>query len=312
MTLYASTSVFWYLPEACCTPLNASIVLSQEQSLDSIFLQATSSKPWYPRFHHINSGSESALFTEQIDFVIYEATARPVYGAVYATRIFKTYCDGFNLKHFPFDSVNCSIELETDDDVSYINLSIYKYDLLSNESKLLGDNQIWQYMPGSLTYQVSTFGHRDYTKASFRMAFQRKADYYFGNIFLPILIMALLQLSAFFLEPDETERPMFCITVLLAFSVLITFIYDNTPKVSGTVYIIVLLECDVLVCVIITIYSLLATFLCKYEWTKVHIQITKSTSIRRIRILDLAMFSAMTSVSFLATILFIVKMINQT
>ena len=58
--------------------------------------------------------------------------------------------------------------------------------------------------------------------------------YYAYNIILPILLVTLISLGVFWLPPGSGEKISVGITVLLAFSVFLIIIMDNTPVNSET------------------------------------------------------------------------------
>ena len=58
--------------------------------------------------------------------------------------------------------------------------------------------------------------------------------YYTYNIILPIVLVTIIALGVFWLPPGSGEKISLGITVLLAFSVFLIIIMDNTPVNSET------------------------------------------------------------------------------
>ena len=71
-----------------------------------------------------------------------------------------------------------------------------------------------------------------YAKVTFYVQLQRRAEYYGLNTMLPVLLTSLLIPLVFLLPHDAGEKIGYCLTVLLAYVVILTIVTDGLPTTA--------------------------------------------------------------------------------
>ena len=90
---------------------------------------------------------------------------------------------------------------------------------------------------------------------SFRL--QRRYQYYIAQIFAPQAGLSVLQFSALILPPDKVERPAFSMTVVLAYFFILDMIFEQIPKTTLTVYVVIMTVVKLYTSIFLTIYMLI-------------------------------------------------------
>ena len=144
---------------------------------------------------------------------------------------FKTSCS-LDTRMYPFDSQNCSLVFSTWMHLGNVVklLSLYDEILFDN----LEENGEWKII--SSTAKSSYLQGYGYNLPRFivTLTLQRRALYYALIVCVPILILSILNCLVYLLPPDSGEEISFCLTVLLAYLVYISFLSDNLPRTSKT------------------------------------------------------------------------------
>ncbi|KAJ8317310.1 LOW QUALITY PROTEIN: hypothetical protein KUTeg_005214 [Tegillarca granosa] len=161
---------------------------------------------------------------------------------------FETNCD-IDVSKFPYDSHECKISMigystsEIKLSKSGDGISLDMYDK-SNGQWLVTDAKTTTSSPGS---QISLM--------TFTLTLKRIPDYFVLNVFIPLMIMAFLNVMVFVLPADSGERVGYSITCLLAMAVFLTLVGDNLPKTSKpmaqiTYYLIAYLGMSTISCIL--------------------------------------------------------------
>ena len=86
------------------------------------------------------------------------------------------------------------------------------------------------------TLQITTGNHTvDLPGANFTLTLQRKPEYYMLNIIIPTVVLAVLSALTFAVPVDSGEKLSLGISILLAFSVFMLILQDNTPQADTPV-----------------------------------------------------------------------------
>ena len=172
---------------------------------------------------------------------------------------FESLCPQFSFTHFPFDYQSCAIVFYTDEPLSYFYFSSAETNL--DLSAFIGESEIWEYKNSSIS--IIEYGDPFFQvwEVSVNISFRRKYQYYIGNILLPAFGLYFLQLAALLLPPETPDRPMFSITVVLAYTFVLTSVFSLIPRTTETVYLVVLLEIKLFLSIFITCYMLLLCFI---------------------------------------------------
>ena len=95
----------------------------------------------------------------------------------------------------------------------------------------------------------------------FHFTFHRNAHHFAINLFAPSLILTVLQLTAFMLPANTSERAMFTITIMLTEFVLKSEMMANLPKTPQPIYLSYYVLGGIVITAIITAYSSTACWL---------------------------------------------------
>ena len=144
---------------------------------------------------------------------------------------FKTACS-LNINMYPFDSQECLLIFGTwmhvDKIVSMSSLS----DRV--EFDHFEENGEWNIIS---THTESMIIEEDgYGVPTFRVriTLQRRRMYYVLTVCVPIIVLSILNCLVYLLPPASGEKISFCLTILLAYMVYISFLSDNLPRTSKT------------------------------------------------------------------------------
>ena len=157
---------------------------------------------------------------------------------------FRTSCK-VNISGYPFDSQKCSYKfapwshvgntLALSSSENTINLDHYE------------ENGEWVVTSTSTRLQTVQVLNKEenYTMPQFSVtiSLQRRRMYYALTVCLPILILSVLNCMVYLLPPASGEKISFCLTILLAYMVYLSFLSDNLPSTSETTsYLVVYLS----------------------------------------------------------------------
>ncbi|XP_056008968.1 neuronal acetylcholine receptor subunit alpha-10-like [Ostrea edulis] len=146
----------------------------------------------------------------------------------------ETVCN-FDVTHFPFDRQKCEIlffpwiytsgSVDFKQSYSNVDLTLYSengmWKILSTTSTV---NYILRPSQSGQTYR---FAELKYT-----IDMERRSSYFVLTIFMPVIMLLLLNSVVFLLPTDSGERVGYSITCLLALAVFLTLTADNLPRTS--------------------------------------------------------------------------------
>ena len=144
---------------------------------------------------------------------------------------FATSCS-LQIRKYPFDKQQCSFKFGTwmhyDEVVTLTSVvdAIVQDGFLEN-----GEWKIVSSRAKSNIVRVDGDGMPEYTVM---ILFKRRTTYYVLTICIPIIVLSILNCFFHLLPPDSGEKISFCLTILLAYMVYISFLSDNLPRTSRT------------------------------------------------------------------------------
>ena len=107
---------------------------------------------------------------------------------------------------------------------------------------------------------------------TFTITMKRHPRYFMLNIFLPIIVLMLLNIGVFLLPVDCGEKNSYAITVFLSFVIFLTIVDSSLPKTADTVSLFQMyLFCLTIQSTLITIMSLVLTRLSTFNEEKITI-----------------------------------------
>ena len=144
---------------------------------------------------------------------------------------FKTACS-LNINMYPFDSQQCSLTFAT---WMHVN-NIVSISSLSDEVQFdhFEENGEWDIVSTSAESEITK--EDSYGVPTFRVTItlHRRRMYYVLTVRQPIIVLSILNCLVYLLPPASGEKISFCLTILLAYMVYISFLSDNLPRTSKT------------------------------------------------------------------------------
>ena len=94
-------------------------------------------------------------------------------------------------------------------------------------------NGEWELLYGStFSITVADVHGDEIPMIGFTLGLKRIPDYFIYNIVMPITMLMVLSVVVYILPAEAGEKIGLQITILLAFSVMLLIMSDNTPKVG--------------------------------------------------------------------------------
>ena len=174
--------------------------------------------------------------------------------------VITTSCPNFSFKKFPFDTLQCSIVIKSFENIDKLEYFVDNFIVDNSIFQNSGNTDIWTLVPGSVQSSITNVTHFNYGKVTnieLEIQFQRKYQYYISEIFVPQNALFLLQLSALILPSKMVERPVFSMTVLLAYFFILDTIFNHIPDTTETVYAAIMTVVKLFMSILLTIYMLI-------------------------------------------------------
>ncbi|XP_062590165.1 acetylcholine receptor subunit alpha-like, partial [Saccostrea cucullata] len=163
-------------------------------------------------------------------------------------------CD-IKVSRFPFDEQQCKIIVSAWQVNDWVQKLVPK-SRTSDDSKLITENGEWIFI--KFTYTIEYFPEFHLTTVAYVLHFKRRYLYIVLTIFVPIVILAVLNSLTFFVPVDSGERITYSLTLFLTFTVFLTLFEQTMPRNSTDVpYLTIYVGFHLLLCVISTIISVL-------------------------------------------------------
>ena len=142
---------------------------------------------------------------------------------MHAGHVLHSTCD-IDVTLFPFDTQHCVVELLPwglmSKDMNVISRPL--------GTMLFSENNVW--ILKSSSAETAFHGKMPYAKIF--LILERRFTFYILNLFLPVLILAVLNTMVFLLPASSGERTGYAITCLLSLSVYMTFASESLPNSS--------------------------------------------------------------------------------
>ena len=172
------------------------------------------------------------------------------------------------LKNFPFDSQTCDISFESSLSNDLIQL---RYNEMEIEANFTSPSDVWEVMrdqpkPAKVDKIFYTgLSGLVFDRVTFAIAMKRKPTLYVVTLIMPNLGMVVLLLFSKFIDPSDSNRPMFCLTVMLSLAVLSSVISNTVPASAEIINMTIYTSVCIGVGLICTIYTLLACAFSKWK-----------------------------------------------
>ena len=144
---------------------------------------------------------------------------------------FKTACS-VNIRLYPFDNQKCFLKFSTwmhADTIVRITSVFDKMILDTYE-----ENGEWEITSTKAEGSISKENGYGISQFTVTITLQRRRMYYVMTVCVPIIVLSILNCMVFVLPPDSGEKISFCLTILLAYMVYMSFLSDSLPRTSKT------------------------------------------------------------------------------
>lgn len=151
-----------------------------------------------------------------------------------------------DITKFPYDRQSCAMTFTF---LGYSSQQVSFKDWFLSMSNM-DKNSLWEISDQAELSRTST-NTRDLLTA--RFSFSRKSDPYTINIIFPMVAIAFLHITVFFLPADSGERIGFSTTIILSITVYQTIVSDSLPNstLPSLAYILYKLFADFLISIIV-------------------------------------------------------------
>ena len=203
---------------------------------------------WIPEVILTNPAQKLDSFGKEWQKIRYYSSGKAYW---FPGDLLKSTCP-LNVRNFPFDIQECSIELYAWGYMSSeVTLKSVSDDI---NTVLLSDHGTWNVIKTT----AKAVDVNNASKITFTFVLERKSQYVIVNIILPILFLCLLNVLVFILPAESGERVSYAITVLLAIAVFMTIVSDTLPKTSEPMPLIAyFLMFDLIVSAVISLFTIL-------------------------------------------------------
>ncbi|XP_061196037.1 acetylcholine receptor subunit alpha-like [Saccostrea echinata] len=163
-------------------------------------------------------------------------------------------CD-IKVSRFPFDEQQCEIIVSAWQVTDWVQKLVPK-SRTDDDSKIISQNGEWIFVKFTFTIVYEPEFHL--TTVVYVLHFIRRYLYIVLTIFVPIIILAVLNSLTFFVPVHSGERITYSLTLFLTFTVFLTLFEETMPRNSTDVpYLTIYVGFHLLLCVISTIISVL-------------------------------------------------------
>lgn len=144
-------------------------------------------------------------------------------------KIISTHCE-CDIRFFPFDTQTCGVVFTT-----------WLYNKQSIQIKAANpamfmefykENGEWEFIRYETPLQDVRSSGIDYQLLNFNFTFRRRPSFYFMNYILVGVLLSWLLCLTFKLTPDSGDKIGFVLTVMLTYTVYLSFVLDNIPRTS--------------------------------------------------------------------------------
>ena len=195
---------------------------------------------WAPNLLHINAVDDLTMESKYGRFYAMKRTGDgSSMVRFYWQKIgtFKSQCNLIFLQ-FPFDQQQCTIQILLKESSLVANL---KVSTTSSSHSFGTDGQIpidmvsdssdWELVEIFFNDSIENIYNSNRSVGTFTLNFKRKADFYIFTLILPCLLLSSLSLTAFAIDPKESDRVMLCLTLLLSLIVIHSDVSQHIPPV---------------------------------------------------------------------------------
>lgn len=149
----------------------------------------------------------------------------------YLCRVIKTRCD-IDITKYPFDSQTCVITIGT----WYSEDRLVRISTIEDQiwMEAFPSNHEWHIYPGKVEERLEA---SNFTAIDYYIHMKRKPMFYVLTMIVPVVLLSILDLFCFVLPIESGDKINLPMAIFLTFAVFLTFIADELPKSSESVFI---------------------------------------------------------------------------
>ena len=186
------------------------------------------------------------------------------------------------LENFPLDEQTCTLEFDLSRPATILQIDPEKVSFFWQGA----ENGEWRKKGGDFRVMTKKFGGQFIHAVEFDVTVSRNPQYYVVYLALPVLILGFVALASFLVPPEQPDRPMLSVTVLLALYFSQTEVLNRLPVIKSQVLLGSYVVRMTIFTAAVTILQLTILFLANVV-TQLHGKVFKGR-ITIIRLFDLA------------------------
>uniref|UniRef100_A0A8C3A0I9 Uncharacterized protein n=1 Tax=Cyclopterus lumpus TaxID=8103 RepID=A0A8C3A0I9_CYCLU len=161
---------------------------------------------------------------------------------------------------FPFDIQNCSLSFNSylHQTALQIDLSSTVADILKYSKEVMTTMGEWELVGLTVNTYLPPAGNEDVYEEMRFFVIKRRATLYVVNLLIPSCFLVMVDLFSFLLPPQNVDRSLFKMTLILGYTVFLLIMNDLLPASGNTVPLISVFLC---LCLALMVASLLETIL---------------------------------------------------
>jgi len=189
------------------------------------------SKVWLPDIVLSNNADETLASGQMDQFKTKVILSYDGNNSWYSPTILRSRCE-IDIEYFPFDDQKCHIKF-----VSWtyngFKVDLHRYNYTADLASYMPSGE-FELIEAKAIRAIDKYTccPEPYPYVRFTIHIRRKTLFYFNNLIVPCFLITALGLLTFVLPPATGERVTLVITTLLAMTVFMLMIAENTPTTS--------------------------------------------------------------------------------
>lgn len=144
-----------------------------------------------------------------------------------------TQC-AIDITKYPFDSHSCCLYFgNLFETVDFLTIML---DQSGFFLQYYTESEEWEMVETSLKKQLFVSNNMTYTQLHFNMKIKRRPTYVILSVFLPVIILSVLNIFCFVIPIESGEKMGTSMAIFLTFAVFMTIINESLPKSDNTPY----------------------------------------------------------------------------
>ena len=188
--------------------------------------------------------------------------------AISVAGTFQSQCK-IELADYPFDDQYCDVMFTSLLSNSFTFRQVALLDFSAKQSannatkldfsRVVSSNSEWVIRSSQVETITETWANNSTVSfVVFKFHTKRRPEYFLYYWLIPCFILSLLTLSTFLLPVDDSQRPMFSVSVLLSLMVLLSQVVERIPETPQNIFITQYITIDMSFTLVVTLYVAMA------------------------------------------------------